>query len=109
MLGSYVRKRSITFEEDEEDDQLAAKQKLPRIDVDVSPKISTENNNLKNFVIYVGDGLYLELKEFRKNWYLNISRYGDHAVIKNRFNIKVKQFPEFLKGIEIIANYLRSK
>ena len=66
MLGSYVRKRSIVFEEDEEDDQLTIKRKLPRVDVDVSPKIPTENNNLKNFVIYVGDELYLELKEFHK-------------------------------------------
>ena len=109
MLGSYVRKRSILLEEDEEDDQPTIKQKLPKVDVDISPKIPTENHNLKNFVIYVGDGLYLELKEFRKCWYLNISRYGDHAVIKNRFNIKMKQFPEFLKGIEIISNYLRNK
>lgn len=82
--------------------------KRPRPDLDLSPELPPTLHTLTNYNIYCGDGLYLELKQFRKVWYLNFTRYGEHADIKNRFNINLKQFAIFKKGVDAIEKHIKA-
>ena len=106
MLSGNFRKREFSFEEDE--CSPAPKQKLPRVDLDLAPDIPVPFASIRGFVVHVGDNVFLDIRTFRKATYLNVTRYGDHAEVKNLFNISMKRFNEFKKGIEAIANHIKN-
>lgn len=101
-----MRKRRFNSFEDV-DEEKPTFSKRPEINLNLAPDKPVVASSITPYNVYIGDGLYIELKNFRKVWYLNFTRFGEHGDVKNRFNINIKQFQIFKKGIDAIANHLK--
>lgn len=70
-----------------------------KFDLDLSPDVSSTSCSLTNYCVNCGDVLFVELKPFRKQWYVNCTKYGENAKVKSRFNINLGQLPVFKQAI----------
>ncbi|GFT16735.1 uncharacterized protein NPIL_219581 [Nephila pilipes] len=104
------------FEEEEEDYQIlptkktATKKGKPAstaFDLDLSPPCSvSDEKKIPPYSIYLGKGVVIELKEFRKSYYIAFSKSADGEV-KNRFNLALDQLHVLLKAVEALVEYLK--
>lgn len=66
----------------------------------------TTTKLIPHYAVYIGKGVALEIKEYRKSHYICFSKTieGD---IKNRLNLPVDQVATLKKRVEAISLYLK--
>ena len=57
--------------------------------------------------IYVGNNIYVEVKEYKKNFYVGFSKEED-GTIRNRFNIALEQLDKVEEALNILKEYVRN-
>lgn len=53
-----------------------------KVDLDLSLELPSSTSTLSSFTVTCGDGLYVELKIFRKNLNINFSKFGNMGKLK---------------------------
>ncbi|XP_055939670.1 uncharacterized protein LOC129969234 [Argiope bruennichi] len=91
-------------DEDEEERKSPKKRKF---DLNLSDEIENPKSIIPPYSIYLGKGLGIEIKEFRKAYYITYVKYNDKGDIKNRFNIAVDQIQTFILGLQKMAEYVK--
>ncbi|GBN66251.1 hypothetical protein AVEN_218088-1 [Araneus ventricosus] len=76
----------------------ACKPATPRYDISF-----THDRDIPPFMIYMGRGISMELKEFRKVMYLGFQRMNDNNEVRNCFNIPLDLLDTLKKAIEAMA------
>ncbi|GFT09428.1 uncharacterized protein F54H12.2, partial [Nephila pilipes] len=83
--------------------------KKRKFNIDLSKETDrAEKSPTIPFNVYIGKGVCLELKDFRKTLYLGFVKTNEKNEIKNRFNLHVDQIPVLIEAIEHIRNHLKS-
>ena len=57
--------------------------------------------------IYVGCNIYIEIKEYKKNLYIGLSKEEEGAV-RNRYNIGLEQLDKVEEALNILKKHVRS-
>lgn len=82
----------------------AAKQ--PSCDLNLDNEPSSSSQSLPPYSIFLGSGIMVEIKAYRKEYYVAFSRQ-DNGETKNRFNINIKQLPVLKKAVEALRLYCK--
>ncbi|GFR07543.1 uncharacterized protein TNCT_590811 [Trichonephila clavata] len=80
----------------------------PKYDLDLSTSDGGVEKNIPHYVIHLGKGLLLEIKNFRSNYYVRLSKVGKVSEVRNRFNIPLIRLETLHKGIEAIMDYVKN-
>ncbi|GFT09431.1 uncharacterized protein NPIL_343471, partial [Nephila pilipes] len=92
-----------------ETENLETTVKKRKFNIDLSKETDrAEKSPTIPFNVYIGKGVCLELKDFRKTLYLGFVKTNEKNEIKNRFNLHVDQIPVLIEAIEHIRNHLKS-
>ncbi|GIY39575.1 uncharacterized protein CDAR_425951 [Caerostris darwini] len=83
---------------DEEDDEPESSKKR-KFDLNLSEEIENLKSIIPPYSIYLVKGLSIEIKEFRKSYYVTYSKFNEKGDVKNRFNITVDQIATFVLGL----------
>ena len=57
--------------------------------------------------IYVGCNIYIEVKEYKKNLYVGLSK-EEEGVVRNRFNFSLDQLEKVEEALNILKNHVRN-
>ncbi|GFT61838.1 uncharacterized protein TNCV_4914451 [Trichonephila clavipes] len=83
--------------------------KKRKFNIDISKEKDGETVKLlAPYSVYIGKGVCLEVKDFRKTLYLGFVKSNEENEVKNRFNLHVDQIPVLLEGLEHIQQHLKS-
>ncbi|GFS56103.1 uncharacterized protein TNCV_3699912 [Trichonephila clavipes] len=83
--------------------------KKRKFNIDISKEKDGETVKLlAPYSVYIGKGVCLEVKDFRKTLYLGFVKSNEKNEVKNRFNLHVDQIPVLLEGLEHIQQHLKS-
>ncbi|GFQ79042.1 uncharacterized protein TNCT_48981 [Trichonephila clavata] len=72
------------------------------------PSTSVDELKIQPYSIYLGKGVGVEIKEFRKSYYVAFSKTVDGDV-RNRFNLALDQLPILLKAVETLVQYVKDQ
>ncbi|KAF8789562.1 hypothetical protein HNY73_007492 [Argiope bruennichi] len=108
------RKRMIEFTDNDVDDFLISTKKpkrsteKPKYNLDLSASDGVGEKQIAPFSIHLGKGVIMEIKEFRGNYYVGLSKTNDSGTeVKNRFNIPLIQLETLRKGCEAMIKYVK--
>ncbi|KAF8789078.1 hypothetical protein HNY73_007052 [Argiope bruennichi] len=93
------------FRDEEKEEHKSSKKR--KFDLNLSDEIENPESIIPPHSIYLGKGLGIEIKEFRKAYYITYVKYNDKGDIKNRFNIAVDQIQTFILGLPKMAEYVK--
>ncbi|GBO31996.1 hypothetical protein AVEN_268382-1 [Araneus ventricosus] len=94
------------MENDSFDSSNTKKRKF-HLDLSKESDAATSSKLATPYSVYIGKGVCLELKDFRKSLYLGFIKTNEKSEIKNRFNFHVDQIPVLLEGIAHIQEHLK--
>lgn len=87
--------------------ETTRKRKAVKFDLNLSSSdVPLAKPTLEPYSIYIGSDIVLEVKPFKKEYYLGFYKNVD-GNITNRFNINIKQIQTVRKAIETIMEYCR--
>ncbi|GFQ86469.1 uncharacterized protein TNCT_547471 [Trichonephila clavata] len=72
------------------------------------PSAASDAVKIQPYSIYLGRGIGVEIKEFRKNYYIAFSKTVD-SEIRNRFNLALNQLPILAKAVEALQEYVKDQ
>ncbi|KAG8171863.1 hypothetical protein JTE90_013789 [Oedothorax gibbosus] len=64
------------------------------------------NREVEAFCLNGGKGAIVELKQFRKSYYVGFAKIGAENEIRNRFNFEVSLLPNVQKALEAVQEHL---
>ncbi|GFT97411.1 uncharacterized protein NPIL_365601 [Nephila pilipes] len=102
MDSDRAPKFSAFRDEDDEETKSPTKRKF---DLNLSDEIENPKSIIPPYSIYLGKGLGIEIKEFRKSYYITYIKYNDKGDVKNRFNIAIDQIQTFILGLRENGRY----
>lgn len=82
---------------------------MRKFDLNLSSELEIKNSQIPNYSVYLGKNTALEIKEYRKQYYLCFLKYSDRGEIKNRFNINIDQIGTMMMGLEKIQEFLKNQ
>ncbi|GBM67548.1 hypothetical protein AVEN_73683-1 [Araneus ventricosus] len=108
------RKRSFDFGDNDESDFLLSTPKKskkptpkPKFNLDLSTD-GAEAKEIPPYSINLGKGVVMEIKEFRSNYYVGLSKIGEGGnEVRNRFNMPLIQLDTLRKGCEAMLSYVK--
>ncbi|GFY07933.1 uncharacterized protein TNCV_2579651 [Trichonephila clavipes] len=111
---SHSRKRIFELSDNDEDDILfkpntkRSKTTKSKFDLDLGCD-AQEKKSIPPYSINLGKGVGMELKEFRGQYYVGLSKCSDSSneVIRNRFNIPLAQLEVLKKACDAILSYVK--
>ncbi|GBN38527.1 hypothetical protein AVEN_151777-1, partial [Araneus ventricosus] len=109
-------KRALSDEEDAVEYLLSKKLSKKKasslagsFDLNLCPhSTSSEELKIQPYSIFLGKGVGVEIKEFRKAYYIAFSKTVDGDV-RNRFNLPLDQLPILSKAVEALTEYIKDQ
>ncbi|GFQ65422.1 uncharacterized protein TNCT_90251 [Trichonephila clavata] len=112
------KKIKAAFSEDEDDVEYMLPRKKQKkktntsasgFDLNLCPPSAASNAvKIQPYSIYLGRGIGMEIREFRKNYYIAFSKTVD-SEIRNRFNLALDQLPILAKVVEALQEYVKNQ
>lgn len=87
--------------------ETTRKRKAPKFDLNLSSSdVPLAKSTLEPYSIYIGSDIVLEVKPFKKEYYLGFYKHvnGEN---KKHFNINIKQIHTVRKALETVVEYCR--
>ncbi|GFR10287.1 uncharacterized protein TNCT_137971 [Trichonephila clavata] len=119
MCDINVRKRTFDFpdfaDNDEEDFLINPNKKnkktisKQKFDLDFAKDAIENKIKIPPYLINVGKGLLMEVKEFRSNFYVGLCKVSEANEVRNRFNIPIEQLETFRKALDAMITYVKEK
>ncbi|KAG8175725.1 hypothetical protein JTE90_010264 [Oedothorax gibbosus] len=78
----------------------------PKFDVDLEG--SSYQRDIEPFCVNVGKGALIEIKQFRKVYYLGFAKLRPDNEIRNRFNFELSQLGNLKKALEAVTDHLNN-
>ena len=101
---SYYRKRKRNDSQTEQEATKACGLGA-RYDVIISED-KPDTRDISPLSVYIGAGFAVEIKEFRKNYYICFSKTVD-GDIKNRMNLPLDQLKNIKKALEVTEKHVK--
>lgn len=92
-------KKRTEVEEEDPEDRHSEKYNV------ILSKDKKTSGTISDFSVYLGAGYAINVKEFRRSHYINLTRETG-GEIRNRFNIPLNLLDNFKKGVEHIAKHI---
>lgn len=106
--GKKKRNISISEEEDDIEKNITKKNIKRKFDVDLEVP-NNEDKNIPPYSVNLGNGVTVEVKEFRKKHYIAFSKMAANDTdYRNRLNIELSQLPTLQKALDIISSYIKN-
>ncbi|GFQ73938.1 uncharacterized protein TNCT_271921 [Trichonephila clavata] len=112
------KKIKAAFSENEDDVEYMLRRKRPKKKANTSaagfdlslcqPSAANDAVKIQPYSIYLGRGIGVEIKEFRKNYYIAFSKTVD-SEIRNCFNLALDQLPILAKVVEALQEYVKDQ
>ena len=114
-VSKYGKKRAVVQLSEDEDETAPLNLKktappkkkptpLPKFDVDLEGP--SYQRDIEPFCVNVGKGAIIEIKQFRKVYYLGFAKIGSDNEIRNRFNFELSQLTNLKKALEAVTEHL---
>ncbi|KAG8179215.1 hypothetical protein JTE90_004043 [Oedothorax gibbosus] len=116
-VSKYGKKRAVAVLSEDEDEiaplnlkkSAPPKKKpalLPKFDVDLEG--TSHQRDIEPFCVNVGKGAIIEIKQFRRVYYLGFAKIGPDNEIRNRFNFELSQLGNLKKALEAVTDHLNN-
>ncbi|GBM83782.1 hypothetical protein AVEN_17042-1, partial [Araneus ventricosus] len=105
-VGFIILDRALQFSNFEVDEEQKTNKK-GKFDLNLSEEIDNSKCNIPPYSIYIEKRIGIEVKEFRKTYFITFIKYNEKNDIKNRFNITLDQLPTFIVGLQKMNEYVK--